>query len=154
LYGAVIFGDMTQDKIYAYKKGDATATVIGTVEARSNRQHRNGVVHIAQNRWGELYAVFLNFNADQQIYKLKYKSNPEYLGRAKVVGVDSYHPQAELKASGEYQMTVHNVKGGLVLKTQGMNDFHKDLNSLGKSGLYFVKVTSASGTFTRRILVK
>jgi len=153
LYGAIIFADMTGDNIFAYKQGDTEASVIGTVRAISNQEFRNGVVHIAQNYRGELYAVFLNMYGDQHIYKLAYLDNPDHLGPGEIPISVAYDPLTELKASGKYELWVHNVRGDLVLKTKGFNHFQTEIDALNKTGIYFVKVSSNAGIFTKRILV-
>jgi quinoprotein glucose dehydrogenase len=71
-YGHLIFADESTDRIVAVKKG-MQPQVVGDVSPVSKRGDHDGIAHIAEDSYGNLYAVFISWNATSyQIYQLRH----------------------------------------------------------------------------------
>lgn len=71
-YGHLIFVDESTDRIVAMKKG-MEPQIIGDVGEISHRGDHDGIAHIGEDSFGNLYAVFISWHSTSyQIYKLSH----------------------------------------------------------------------------------
>ena len=53
---------------------------------------------------------------------------------------------------GRYSMSIQDVKGATVFSTGGEGPVTLPVSGIGKTGVYFVRVTTSLGTFSRRLM--
>lgn len=69
-YGHLIFADESTDRVAALKKG-AEPQIVGDVSEISHRGDHDGIAHIGEDSYGNLYAVFISWHATSyHIYRL------------------------------------------------------------------------------------